>query len=106
MAINPRSIRSPILMNERMRSNLRRIEQRCNCLFYFVWLGVTACFKLGVDQRIIGGNFKAPAFGGQQANFFQAIGKLFKQRVRQTDGTRSIVSLHAKFDGDDHCNTS
>ena len=66
----------------------------------FVREGVTLQF--GVDLRVILENLKPPVVEGHEFERFDPLLARNQQLLRQTDGSRFVVSLRAIFNSDFH----
>ena len=58
--------------------------------------------QLGEDQSSVDSYFEGTSIGGNHRDGLDARFKRFEQFSRQTDGTRSVMSDRAVFDGNDH----
>lgn len=65
-----------------------------------VYLGVTACLDLGIDQVAVHRHFEYATLGWDELPRSHVRLKLGEQFVRHPDGARGIVSVCAVFDFD------
>ena len=82
----------------------KRIQHFEDSLPDFTWFGMAAQFLLAEDQFLIDGYFKTTTLRRDQ---FPVRNEIFnfaftQDLVRQTDGTRCVVSSCTVFNGDSH----